>query len=94
MVEQSGLGITSNAVIGIAAVSGLAAAILGYLLVPVDLRPAACARGGSGDPGVFRQEPPRRQAGKAALATARRIRPDGQSDAGRTDDDAGVPVSL
>ena len=39
MVEQSGLGIASNAVIGIAAVFGLAAALLGYLLVPLVVVP-------------------------------------------------------
>jgi tight adherence protein B len=39
LVEQSGLGITSNAVIGIAAVSGLAAAIIGYLLIPLIVVP-------------------------------------------------------
>ena len=37
MVEGSGLGISSNAVIGISVVSGLTAAVLGYLLIPIIL---------------------------------------------------------
>ena len=43
--------------------------------------------------GVFRQASPRRQAGKVALTTTRCVRPHGESDAGRADDDAGVPLS-
>ncbi len=53
MVEQSGLGITSSAVIGIAAVSGLAAAIFGYLLVPWFLVPPVALAVGAALPLYF-----------------------------------------
>ena len=53
MVEQSGLGITSNAVIGIAAVSGLAAAILGYLLIPLIVVPPLALAAGAAIPVYF-----------------------------------------
>ena len=35
MVEQAGMGITSNAVLAISFVAGLSAAVLGYLLIPL-----------------------------------------------------------
>lgn len=53
LVEQSGLGITSNAVIGISAVSGLAAAVLGYLLVPLYVVPPVAFAVGAALPVLF-----------------------------------------
>ena len=53
MVEQSGLGVTPNAIIGISAVSGLAAAILGYLLVPIVVVPPIALALGAALPVYF-----------------------------------------
>jgi tight adherence protein B len=53
LVEGSGLGVTSNAVIGIAAVIGVAAAILAYVLLPLLLVPPMAFAVGAALPVFF-----------------------------------------
>ena len=53
MVDQSGLGITSNAVIGIAIVAGLSSAVLCYLLLPAIIVPPLALAVGAAIPVYF-----------------------------------------